>query len=141
MELLSKFPANYLEFYLYGIGYSGVIVAFLNVITLIFGQDPEQSVFIYFNICILFLLITFTLLWYSKFTQVYNYYVEDKVEDNKRNSVRFSEIIKTGKNIWPAIAVFNIVVGTTVSVHPALTSLVISENYGHGNIWYGKYKL
>lgn len=139
MAMVSKFPKEYLRPYLYGEGYSGVIVSLTSLLTLIMENDPDQSVMIYFNIGIALLVITIILLFYSKYSQPYVYYVGNHLEDTKRGITSIKEILKTGKNVWPSIVVFNIMVGTLVALHPSLTSLVVSENYGFGNLWNGKY--
>lgn len=139
MVMVSKFPKEYLRPYLYGEGYSGVIVSLMSLSTLIMENDPDQSVMIYFNIGIALLIITLILLFFSKYSQPYIFYIGNGLENTKRGITSIREILKTGKNIWPSIVVFNIMVGTLVALHPSLTSLVVSEKYGNGNLWNGKY--
>lgn len=137
--LVSKFPKQYLTPFLYGEGYSGVIVSLTNIVTLTIGNHPDDSVMIYFNVGIALFILTIILLWHSNYSSTYNHYVGTYLENSKRGITSFTEIIAIAKNIWPNIVIFNIMVGTLVALHPGLTSLVVSENYGNGSIWNGKF--
>lgn len=139
MVLVSRFPQQYLVPYLYGEGYSGVIVSLMSVGTLGIGNSAEQSVMIYFNVGIALLLLTMILLWYSQYSSAYIYYVGNNLENTGRGLTSFSDIFKMFKKIWPSIIIFNITIGTIFALHPAITSLVVSEYYGHGIPWNGKY--
>lgn len=138
MTLVSKFPQKYLLPYLHGQGFSGVIVSTFNVFTLAIRSDPEQSVLLYFAIGVIILLITMALLWYSSKCEAYKYYVETKKDDNNLKRTTFSEIKRTVKNIWPAITVSSITIGSGFALHPSITSLVVSEDYGKGYVWNGE---
>lgn len=140
MALVSRFPRNYLTTYLNGQGFSGVTISLISLITLAIGNDPQQSGLMYFCVGVVLLFITMFLLWYSKFSRTYVYYVGKSLEDTKPGLSSFSEILGSLKNIWPSVVIFNIMVGTLFFVHPTVTTLVTSENYGHGNLWNGKLK-
>lgn len=138
MVLVAKFPSRYLIYYLLGEGYSGVIVSLMSLITLVIGSDPEEYVLIYFGVGIVFTLLTITLLWYSENSNVYNYYVSNSLDNAHRGFTSFSDFMAVLKNIWPCIVIFNIMIVTLFSLHPSVTSLIVSENYGHGYVWNGK---
>lgn len=138
MVLVSKFPQQYLIPYLYGEGYSGVIVSVINVGTIAIGNNNEESVLIYFTVGIVLLLCTMFLLGCSQYSRTYNYYTRNNFENTKRNMTSFSEIVMIGKKIWPSMVAFNITIGTIFALHPSITSLVVSESYGHGDVWNGK---
>lgn len=124
---------------MYGEGFSSLTVSLMSLATLAMGSGPEQYVLIYFNVGILFLVITMLLFWYSKYTKAYRYYAGKTEDVTHRGITSLSEISTVFGNIWPAIAVFGIVVGTLLLLHPSITSLIVSENYGYGNLWNGKY--
>lgn len=138
MAFVSKFPRNYLAYYLNGEGYSGVIVSTISLITVAIGNDPEQSVKIYFSVGILLLAVTFFLLWKSRYTSMYSCYMDNQLQNSKCEKASFSEILRIAKNIWPSIIIFEIMVTAVMTLHPGLTALVVSENYGHGNLWNGE---
>lgn len=144
MAMVSKFPKQYLVPYLFGEGYSGVIVSLLSLITLTMGHNPEQCGLIYFSAGVTFLIVTIILLWYSKHSRIYIYYMENNSENSSQGTNKrctsFSEIMRIVKNIWPCVVIFDILLGTLYALQPALTALVVSENYGYGNPWNGEYR-
>ncbi|VEN57880.1 unnamed protein product [Callosobruchus maculatus] len=139
LVLLAKFPGNYMKPFLFGEGIAGIFTSSLQIISLAIGGGPETSALIYFCTGTFLILLTLVIFKMVKYMDIYDYYVNLNKEDTKRKTHSFRESMKVAGSIWPCLVIFMTYVATLAATHPAITSLVISENAGKGHVWNDKY--
>lgn len=136
--LLAKFPRYYMKFYLFGEGCAAVFNSILQILTLAIGTSTKTSALIYFGIGSGVMSLTLILFFFSKYNDFYMYFVKHFKEDITRDMLSVLELKQVLKTIWPVLLMF-VFYELAKIPHVPVTSLVVSENYGSGNNWNGKF--
>lgn len=124
---------------MYGQGCAGLFSGILQVVALSVGTSTTSSALIYFICGTLVLVITLVFGYVSQYSALFRFYLGDTVADKERKTYTYTEMKEVAKKIWPCLFVFYSTMVTMGMGHPNITSLVVSENYGHGYTWNGKH--
>lgn len=136
--LLAKFPPYYTKVYLFGQGCAAVFNSLLQIVTLAIGTSTTVSANIYFGMGSTIMGLTLVLFHFSKYNRFYRYFMEHAEEDLLRDMLSFSECRDILKIIWSVVFMY-VFFELAKIPHVPVTSLVVSENYGNGNKWNGKF--
>jgi hypothetical protein len=134
---MSTFPARYLGAYLGGQGMAGIFTACIQIISLAVSITRETRALVYFwvaNATIAFTLLLMAVI--MRRNRFYLFYMEN-YEQRKGKMLSFRQILDIFKVIWPGPGIMFFYLATTNIVHPAITSLVVSEGEGNGP-WNGE---
>ncbi|XP_018565609.1 equilibrative nucleoside transporter 3-like [Anoplophora glabripennis] len=132
--IVSKFPPVYMKTFLFGQGIATIFSALMQILSLSLGTSTEASALFYFIVGDLIIFSTWFLHLFVQNTTFYKYYMHLEVEDTKKKHTR--EDIKVAFfRIWPCLAIMILGFVTMSMMHPTITTLVVSENYGNGNKW------
>jgi equilibrative nucleoside transporter 1/2/3 len=129
---MSTFPARYLGAYLGGQGMAGIFTACIQIISLAVSITRETRALVYFwvaNATIAFTLLLMAVI--MRRNRFYLFYMEN-YEQRKGKMLSFRQILDIFKVIWPGPGIMFFYLATTNIVHPAITSLVVSEGEGNG---------
>nr|CAH7749911.1 unnamed protein product [Callosobruchus chinensis] len=137
--LTARLPPNYIKWHLYGQGAQGVFSAVLQIICLAIGNDSTQVAILYFGCGTAVILFTFILAVISERLPFYTYYLGDTTKDTERPVHTFKQMKAAATKTWQPLVVLTVLVIILPSGHPNITSLIVSEYYGHGNLWNDKY--
>jgi equilibrative nucleoside transporter 1/2/3 len=132
ISTISIFPTKYLGAYLIGQGMSGIFTALLQILSLAISIGTLDSALVYFwvaNGIIAFTLFLMTLVMQRN--RFYKYNMEN-YKPREGKMLGFRQIVDIMKVIWPGPAIIFFYLVTTNTVHPAITSLVVSEGEGNG---------
>jgi hypothetical protein len=137
ISTISIFPTQYLGAYLIGQGMSAIFTACLQILSLAISIGTLDSGLVYFwvaNGIIAFTLCLMALVMQRN--RFYKYNMQNyKPREGKMLS--FRQIVDIMKVIWPGPGIIFFYLVTTNTVHPAITSLVVSEGEGNGP-WNGE---
>jgi hypothetical protein len=134
---ISNFPAEYLGAYLNGGGMSTIFTACLQILSLAISISTESSALVYFwvaNVTIAFTLFLMGVV--TRRNRFYQFNMEN-YKPRKEKMLSFRQIVDIFKVIWPGAGITFFFLITNNTVHPALTSLVVSEGEGNGP-WNGE---
>lgn len=126
---------------MYGSATSGLFSATLQIICLSIGKDPIATALIYFLGGTGVILITAICAYISKHSARFRYHLGDTIADTQRTTQTLVQMWHTAKKIWPNVILMIVGVFTAGMCHPNITTLIVSENYGHGNPWNGELTL
>lgn len=138
MAILSRFPPLYMKMYLIGEGLAGICSATLQIISLAMGTATEVSALFYFVSGSTLMTLTLVLFYASKYSKLYNYHFNSIHEDDSKDILQLSEAKALAKQIWAQIFTMILLMLTLTPIMPSITSLIVSENYGSGNVWTGR---
>ncbi|CAH1994478.1 unnamed protein product [Acanthoscelides obtectus] len=126
IALFSRFPQNYLKYYMYGNACGGIVTVILQCISLAIGSSPQSTALIYFSVGSVIFLYTLFLAIISSRLLLYQYYMDESIEIVKP-VYTFREVWDVTKKLW--VNLVNIVVNLFF-VMAGVPYLVISENAG-----------
>ncbi|KAJ8985306.1 hypothetical protein NQ317_007093 [Molorchus minor] len=135
LALIPKFPPSYMKMFLMGQGGSGVFSGCLQIICLATGTSTQTSALFYFCSGTAVIFLALFMFFITKHLAFYQYYVEDKTVQMRKERLSKDEIKYVLKNIWSCIAICLIALVNLMLIHTSITGLVVSENYGVGNRW------
>ncbi|KAJ8948582.1 hypothetical protein NQ318_007586 [Aromia moschata] len=135
LVLLAKFPPSFMNMYLLGEGFSGIFNSSLQVITLAIGTSTTASALLYFVFGTFTMLFSSILFHFTKYNKYYMHFINNSVEDTKKDVLPFSEVKALLKVVWPIVLAFQLMDLAKRPTHTAITSLVVSENFGSGSSW------
>ncbi|KAJ8948576.1 hypothetical protein NQ318_007580 [Aromia moschata] len=127
-----KFPPVYLGSMLSGQSVCGIVVSLVQIFTLAVGTSSQITAFIFFSIGVAFILgvqILFSLVMAKDKYMRDCLAIDDMVEHEI--SVDKSRIVEIFKKIIPIILTMLLTAGSTIIIHPGLSSL--AESIGKGN--------
>lgn len=127
-----------MKVHMYGSATAGLFSASLQILSLYVGKTPTTTALIYFLGGTSVMLITAICVFISNYSARFRYYVGDVVADTQRKIQSLSDMWTTAKKIYPNVILMFVGVLTNGMGHPNITTLVVSENYGHGYDWNGK---
>jgi hypothetical protein len=133
---VSNFSTEYLGAYLSGQGMATVFTSFLQIFALAIGVSTETSALVYFWVAIVIVAFTLFLMTVVVLRNPFFQYNEQNGEKRKEKRLSFREIVDILKVIWPSAGIMIFLVATLNTVHPAISSLVVSEGEGNGR-WNG----
>ncbi|KAG5868364.1 hypothetical protein JTB14_035194 [Gonioctena quinquepunctata] len=136
--ILAKFPSNFLKIFLIG-QTGGIFTDTLQVISISLTDSPSDGALIYFTTGTVLVFAAICLFLIIKYTPIYAHYDNDTTMENENNDVSLSEMKEVAKLIWPILFIFIMSFLSNTCVHPAVTSLVVSENDENGGAWEKKY--
>jgi hypothetical protein len=136
-SIISNFPAEYLGAYLNGGGMATIFTACLQILSLAISISTESSALVYFWVANV--TIAFTLFLMGVVTRRNRFYQinMENYKPRKGKMLSFRQIVDVLKVIWPGPGITLFFLATTNTVHPTLTSLVVSEGEGNGE-WNGE---
>lgn len=137
---IPRLPQLYLKFFLYGQGATALFSAVLQIISLSVGNSSTQVGLIYFGCGTALYIITLIMYIITKYLPMYQHYVNEK-QLNVRAPPKFREMIRIIKKLWALIAIMSTCIISHSLTTPNISSLVVSENYGRGDPWSGKFHL
>lgn len=123
---------------MYGSATAGLLSATLQIICLAIGKNPKSTALIYFSAGTVVIFITIFCAYLSKYSAMFEFYLGDTAADKARATQTSAQIWNTAKKIWPNLLLLVAGIMFGGMGHPNVTTLVISEYYGHGNPWNGK---
>lgn len=131
MGVVANFPTIYLGSYLRGMGIAAIFTSLLQIFALSVGFSITASALVYFwtatgVIAIVMCLMTL-IIQKSKF---YHYHLRNKEKVEKKAMMTYQRIVYLIKKIWPGGALMFTWILTETTVHPCITTLVISEGAG-----------
>nr|CAI5831408.1 unnamed protein product [Callosobruchus analis] len=129
--LTARLPSKYIKWHLYGQGAQGVFSAVLQIICLAIGNNSTQVAMLYFGCGTAVILFTFILAVISERLPFYTYYLGDTTKDTERPVHTLKQIKAAASKTWQPLAVLAVLMIFLPSGHPNITSLVVSEYYGH----------
>ncbi|VEN56649.1 unnamed protein product [Callosobruchus maculatus] len=137
--LTARLPPKYIKWHIYGQGAHGIFSAVLQIICLSIGNNSTQVAFLYFGCGAAVTLFTFILAAISERLPFYTYHMGDTTKDTGRPVHTLEQIKAAASKSWQPVVMLSIMVIFKSSGHPNITSLIVSEYYGHGNLWNDKY--
>jgi nitrogen fixation/metabolism regulation signal transduction histidine kinase len=117
--------------------WAGIFTACIQIISLAVSITRETRALVYFwvaNATIAFTLLLMAVI--MRRNRFYLFYMEN-YEQRKGKMLSFRQILDIFKVIWPGPGIMFFYLATTNIVHPAITSLVVSEGEGNGP-WNGE---
>lgn len=143
------FPSEYMTAVVSGQALGGIFTALAFILVLTFDAPPKATAFIFFSIGIATLVLSiFTYIFMTR-THFFNYNVWEKskplLSPGSSNSLDGIDVAPSLHNVFRKIYVYVISIiitfATTLSIYPAVTVMVRSENAGQGHPWNGSYVL
>jgi equilibrative nucleoside transporter 1/2/3 len=135
-QLVSKFPAGYLAAVLNGQALCGIFAALVQISSLSIGASSKTSGLVYFSIGMFFIFITLLgFLATMTRSQYFKYHFKKEVVQVETPKIIKELFISILKKIRFYISAMVIVMGSTIMIHPGVTSLVVSVNKGSGHKW------
>lgn len=152
------FPSEYMTAVVSGQALGGIFTALAFIMALTFGASPKTTAFVYFSIGNAILIISIITYIIMSRTIYFRYYVHDKINTSRTTSTidnEFNENLDNLLNdnifvpnlklifnkIYLYVVIECLVMATSLSVYPAVTVLVESENHGNGHKWNDVYFL
>ncbi|XP_055682994.1 equilibrative nucleoside transporter 2 [Lutzomyia longipalpis] len=142
--IAGQFPSEYMTAVVSGQALGGIFAALCEIISLTFGASPNTTALVYFSIAIVVMIISLATYFLMSRTLFFKYYTHTasraprRLQDETRllgespSSPDFRIILRKiwlyGFSEWFVFVV-------TLSVYPAVTVLVHSENHGNGHLW------
>ncbi|KAF7487980.1 Equilibrative nucleoside transporter 3 [Sarcoptes scabiei] len=126
----SLFPASYMRSMVNGQAISGLFASLAKIASLLSDRSLQFSVFCFFVLADLVLLITLFLYIYSRREPFYRLYSFENVSSSSSNNepMNFELFIKIFKKLWPFCLTLLMTFWITISLFPALFVLIIPEN-------------
>lgn len=135
--LISKLPQSYLMFFL--IGQNGAFIStILQIISLALTDNQPTAGLFYFSSGAILISITFILVTMCRKTKVFEFYEIEVVNENNSENISWDEAKELMKIIWPSQAVIGLALFTISTIHPAISTLVVSENEMAATPWSSK---
>ncbi|KAJ8936076.1 hypothetical protein NQ314_012511 [Rhamnusium bicolor] len=126
-QMSLKFPTIYLGAQLSGQSICGVLVALIQIFTLLIGVSSKISAIIYFSICA-FLMLAAMVLYLFVF---HNFdYLQDQLNKEEEYEIEFSKVKIIARKLLVLMITMVLTAGSSVIIHPGVTSLV--ESVGKG---------
>lgn len=136
--LISKLPHEYLMYFL--IGQNGAFIStFLQIISLALTDDQPTSGLLYFSSGAILILITLVLTMLSRKTKVFEYYEIEAAKEQHSEMINWAEAKEVIKKMWPCQAVLGLMIMTISTIHPSITTLVVSQNEANHTAWTEKF--
>lgn len=124
---------------MYGQSLGGILSSLLQIFALAVGKDSQSKAMIYFVCGTVVILVTLVLTFLSRFSPCYVYYEGDSTADTDRPTATLKDYKTVLKKIWTVVVIqTNMGIGMAMSF-PPIANLVISEYYGQGSEYFGKY--
>lgn len=133
--ILASFPPRFISGILIGLSIGGVFAAVVQIFTLYIAPTSTSTAFLYFLIVT---ILTFLIILYYVFatrTEFYRYHFENQHVEDKSGRSSFKEMCK---KIWVATLALLMDTLITNCIHPSITSVIVSTEYGSGNAWSGR---
>ncbi|CAH1174004.1 unnamed protein product [Phaedon cochleariae] len=140
LVIVSRFPRDYMKAFL--LGQAGNIMSdILQVISITFTDSDVTGALIFFTAGIFLIITNLVLFLVAPYTEAYKEYVmeEEKTGNGGAQKINWSESKQVVKGIWPALALMSLALLCTYSIHPSVTTLVVSEFSGEKTAWTTKY--
>lgn len=142
--IAGQFPSEYMTAVVSGQALGGIFAALCEVISLTFGASPNTTALVYFSVAIVVMIISLLAYFLMSRTIFFKFYTTNRSSMTPRLQDEahllgeppltpdFRHILRKiwlyGFSEWFVFVV-------TLSVYPAVTVLVTSENHGNGHLW------
>lgn len=142
--IVGKFSPKYITATVGGQALGGIFAAIAQIISLAIGASSVHSAFVYFMVGNILLFISFILYIVLSKTIFFKYHISDRmgIAQNEFNSDLLRPRIVNRKailqKIWQYGASIFLVFCISLSVYPAVTVLIESENKASGKAWNSK---
>lgn len=141
------FPSDYMTAVVSGQALGGIFTALAFILVLTFDAPPKVTALLFFSIGIATLVLSICTYIFMTRTHFFNYNVWEKskplLSPGSSNSLDGIDVAPSLHNVFRKIYVYvisiTITFATTLSIYPAVTVLVKSENAGQGHPWNGSY--
>ncbi|CAG9858128.1 unnamed protein product [Phyllotreta striolata] len=136
--LMAKLTPSYLMYYL--VGQNGnFFVTILQIICLAVTDDQTTTGLIYFSINTIVIVMSVVLLMLSKRSEVFRYFDVENVKHQTSETLSWRETLELAKKIWPCLLIIFLSYFGATSVHPSISTLVVSQYEYKKNDWSKKY--
>lgn len=112
----------------------GVFAAIVQIFTLYVAPTSTSTAFLYFLIVAVLTALMLVYYLVASKREFYKYYYENDYIEEKTERSSFKEMLK---KIWVATLALLIDTMVTHVIHPSITSVIISTDYGSGDAWSG----
>ncbi|KAJ3643532.1 hypothetical protein Zmor_026236 [Zophobas morio] len=135
-EMVARFPPRYVIPIVSGYSVCGVFAAALQIICLSLEASSNTTGLTYFTIGMFFIVLTLTAFVASLLTsQFFRTNLRKEVEESMKTKVTKRAIFSLINKLKFYLISMFIVLGCSIMIHPAVTSLVVSIEKGNGNKW------
>lgn len=147
--MLGKFSAAYISAASSGQSLGGVFAALAAIVSLRLGASPEHSAFVYFMVADVFLVLSIVCYLVLIRAVFFKYHMAPRPQLSVQFEAGSSEseevpiqplsYMRVLRKVWVYGAAVWMVFLVSLSLFPAITVLIESENKGHGHAWNDKY--
>ncbi|XP_023022244.2 equilibrative nucleoside transporter 3 isoform X1 [Leptinotarsa decemlineata] len=128
--LMTRFPPEYIKIHTYGSSMSGVISALLQICCLVIGGSSLQVALIYYLCGTAILVVAAILIYLTKYSPLYHYYMEGIEEETNKPTPSFADLKEVFKRVWLVLLPMVLTIPVMGLSSTTITILVVSESTG-----------